>query len=231
MQEKNSVDVTAKHDDRIRGILKECLMLFNSTNWRVVEPILIDLEKKGQSKVLVENYKEGFYYSLLELYNNKTIIDRAYSVDERKSNGDKLFLKSDEQGKAMYFAYSDGDDLYLNAAIYSADRHYIKTYKFDEFVLFNDVFVNDDKVMGWSYALGLLGQLVSTENQNVLMDLNTGEIFTLSKKKMKLILGKKYPKLLKQYYNNSKDVNEVLNILNYVLENENKDELRGLLRA
>ena len=231
MRKKNSMDVTRKHDDRIRGVLKDCLMQFNTTNWKEILPSPISLEKSGASKILAENYKEGFYRSSLELFNNQTLIDTTFQIVEKKSKKDKIFLRNEKKKPALYYAYSDGKDLYLNATNYSSDRHFIKTFKFDEFLLFNDGFVNQDKVVGMSLAFGVLGVLVSTERQNVLMDLNTGEFFPLNKSKMKLVLGKKYPNLLKYFKKNSKDLDKVKEILNHIYEKENKDELRALLRA
>lgn len=231
MREKNSMDVTRKHDDRIRAVLKECLMQFNTTNWKDIIPAPTSLEKSGASKILTENYKEGFYRSSLELFNNQTLIDTTFQIVKKKSKKDKIFLRNEKKKSALYYAYSDGKDLYLNAANYSSDRHFIKTYKFDEFLLFNDVFVNQDKAVGMSLAFGVLGVLVSTERQNVLMDLNTGEFFPLNKSKMKLLLEDKYPNLLKQFKSNSKEIKKVLEILNYVYKKENKNELRALLRS
>ena len=231
MREKNSMDVTRKHDDRIRGVLKDCLMQFNATNWKDIIPTPISLERSGTSKILTENYKEGFYRSSLELFNNQTFIDTTFQIVEKRSKNNKLFLRNGKKKPALYYAYSDGKDLYLNATNYSSDRHFIKTYRFDEFLVFNDGFVNHDKVVGMSLAFGVLGILVSTEKQNVLVDLNTGEFFTLNKPKMKLLLEDKYPNLLKRFKNNPKEIDIVLEILNYVYKRDNKNEFRALLRS
>lgn len=231
MKEKNSLDVTGKHDDRIRADLKNCLMQFNRTNWKKISPIKVTLKKVGLPKTLTENYKTGFYNSSIELFNNQTFLDTTFNVVAKKSKGDKLVLRNQKNKSPLYFAFSNGKDLFLNASNYSADNHFIKTYKLDQFLLFNDTFLNQDKAIGMSLAFGVLGMFVVTEKQNVLFDLNTGEFFPLNRSKMKLLLGEKYPNLFKNYKKNTKDISKVIQLLKYIFNKENKIEIRALLRS
>jgi hypothetical protein len=231
IKEKNSVDVTGKHDDRIRADLKDCLMQFNATNWGKITPIQVKLKKVGAPKTLTENYKTGFYNSSMELFNNQTLLDTTFNVVTKKSKGDKLVLRNQKNKSPIYFAYSNGKDLYLNASNYSADNHFIKTYRLDQFVLFNDTFLNQNKAVGMSLAFGVLGVFIATEHQNVLFDLNTGEFFPLNRSKMKLLIEEKYPNLFKNFKKNAKDINKVIEILKYVFAKDNKAEVRAILRG
>lgn len=229
-RQKNSMDVTPKHDDRIRAILKDCLLQFNSLDRKSITPYKIDLNLPLQSKILKDSIKSGFYGTYTELANNNPIKTIVYETQKR-STREKLHLKdANTKKKIIHFAYNNGKQTFLNASTYSGERHYILTERFDQFLLFNDFFVNQDKVMGLSMAFGVLGILASNENQTVLFDLNTGRFYPLNKTKMQLILKKDYPKLYKKYRNSPKSPKLTKEILNTIYNNISPEEFRAIIR-
>ncbi|MFD2098447.1 hypothetical protein [Flagellimonas iocasae] len=195
--EKNSMDVTGKHDDRIRAILKECLMEFDSLPNKYEAKKVVTLERPEVANILTESPGTGYYFSFNELYNNEPVQDTAVSIKPKDEN---LFRVEDAKGKpAPYYGFFDGTDFYLNAQNYSGDRHFVKAQKVNDFLLFNDIFINQDKVSGLGLAFGIIGVLASNERSNTLLDLNTGKFIVLTHKRVKLLLEKDYPEYYERY--------------------------------
>ncbi|MFD0835973.1 hypothetical protein ACFQ0I_09375 [Mariniflexile aquimaris] len=229
--EKNSVDVTGKHDDRIREILKSCLIQFSELNpdTQMNRPILI--ENPSAPVILSEPIKKGFYTSFSELYNNQPFQDASIAFKDYSSNQEKLNLEEREHKRALYYAYSDGDYIYLNASNYSGEKHFVKSELIDKYLLFNDTFVNQDKVAGMSLAFGVLGLLMSNEQTNVLLDLYTGQYHSIDGSKIRMLLNDKYPDLYKHVRKNLNNKDVMKSVLIKLLESENKEEVRYILEA
>ncbi len=229
--EKNSVDVTGKHDDRIREILKSCLIQFSELkpNTQMNRPILI--ENPSSPVILSEPIKKGFYTSFSELYNNQPFQDASIVFKDYSSNQEKLNLEEREHKRALYYAYSDGDYIYLNASNYSGEKHFVKSELIDKYLLFNDTFVNQDKAAGMSLAFGVLGLLMSNEQTNVLLDLYTGQYHSIDGSKIRMLLNDKYPDLYKHVRKNLNNKDLMKSVLLKLLESENKEEVRYILEA
>ncbi|WP_108425625.1 hypothetical protein [Flagellimonas amoyensis] len=195
--EKNSMDVTGKHDDRIRAILKECLMEFDSVENKYEAKKIVRLERPEIANILKEDPQKGYYYSFNELYNNTPVQDSTLRIESKDEN---LVKVKNAKGKpASYYGFFDGTDFYLNAQNYSGERHFVKAAKVNDFLLFNDVFINQDKVSGLAFAFGIIGVLASNERSNTLLDLNTGKFIVLTQKRIKLLLEKEYPEYYDRY--------------------------------
>ncbi|MBR9915525.1 MAG: hypothetical protein GYB32_11980 [Algicola sp.] len=230
LKTKNSMDVTRKHDDRIRAVLKHCLMQFDSLEWSSIEAKSIDVTKPKVAKILNADIQQGFFETYMELANNNPDNQVNFEVQNRSTER-KLHLKDTENNdKIVDFAYYDGKDLYLNAASYSGERHYIKTERFDQFLIFSDVFVNDDNVAGMSMAFGVLGVLASSERQTVMFDLNSGQFFPMARTKMRLILKEDYPDLYKKFKRDSRNHTLIKEILQTLYHEKGKEAFRALVR-
>ena len=229
--EKNSVDVTGKHDDRIREILKSCLIQFSELNPDTQMNRRILLEKPSAPVILSEPIKKGFYTSFSELYNNQPFQDASIVFKDYSSNQEKLNLEEREHKRALYYAYSDGDYIYLNASNYSGEKHFVKSELIDKYLLFNDTFVNQDKAAGMSLAFGVLGLLMSNEQTNVLLDLYTGQYHSIDGSKIRMLLNDKYPDLYKHVRKNLNNKDLMKSVLIKLLESENKEEVRYILEA
>ncbi len=150
---------------------------------------------------------------------------------EHTANTEKLTLEDRDHKRALYYAYSDGDNIFLNAANYSGEKHFVKTEQIDKYLLFNDTFVNQDKVAGMSLAFGVLGILMSNEQTNVLLDLYTGQYHSIDGSKMRMLLNDKYPDLYKHLRKNLNNKEFMKSVLIKLLESENKEEVRYILEA
>lgn len=212
---KNGIDVTGKHDDRIRKVFKESLMQFDSTDWKNMRPKIINIELPVTPKILTEDIQKGFFRTYLELLNNNAINDLEFQIQDR-STREKLHLKDSNRNKLIHFAYHDGSNLYLNASTYSGERHYVKTERFDDFLIFSDVFINQDNASEMSFAFGVLGLLSSNERQTVFFDLKTGKFYPFNQRRMKSLLQNDFPKLYRKYRANSRYYDEVKAILKEV---------------
>ncbi|MEM6516214.1 MAG: hypothetical protein AAF688_08525 [Bacteroidota bacterium] len=227
---KNSMDVTGKHDDRIREIIKLCLVEFDSTDWQNNIAEVISLERPKIPKILTEEIEIGFFRTHLELLNNNSLKSINFEVQNR-STDDKLHLKDTEKNKLVHFAYNDGKDVYLNASTYSGERHYVKTERFDEFLLFSDVFLSQDSTSEMSFAFGVLGLLSSNQRQTVLFDLNTGQFYPLNQSRMKLLLKDNFPELYRKYRVSSGYLDEIRPILKQAYQKLSPEVFREVIRG
>ncbi|MBL86404.1 MAG: hypothetical protein CMO82_07080 [Winogradskyella sp.] len=228
---KNSMDVTRKHDDRIRAVLKDCLMQFDSLDREVLVLKKLNPFSPESVKVLNDSIKQGFFETYMELANNSPIRDINFKIQNRTTD-EKLHLKDTIiNKKIMHFAYNDGENTYLNASTYSGERHYVKTDRFDDFLIFSDVFVNQDNVSGMSLAFGVLGVLMSNEHQTVLFDLSTGQFYPMTRTKMRLLLKKDYPEFYKKYKRNSRNHEMNKEIIQSIYKEKTSEEFRALITS
>lgn len=229
--EKNSVDVTRKHDDRIRGVINECLMQFNNSNWKENKGRVLDIEKSNEPHLLNEAFKKGFFISFLELYKNEPFEDETIEFKEADHSSDKLILKERDHKRALYYAYSDGNNIYINAANYSSEKYFVKTELIDRYLLFNDTFVNQNQVAGMSMAFGMLGILASNTQSNVLLDMNTGQYHIIDDNKIKLLLRNNYPDLYEKMKKHPNNLMLLKSILIGLLNGKNSDNVRTILES
>ena len=128
-----------------------------------------------------DNLKIGFFSTFEDFVANNAITGINIKVQKR-STEKKLHLKdADTKKKIKHFAYYDGEILYINASIYSVNRHYVKTEWLNEYLMFNDKFENPHTAEDLSLAFGLLGALASNQEQFVFLDLETSIYYTITK--------------------------------------------------
>ncbi len=230
-REKNSADVTGKHDDRIREILVDCMLQYqddekaNSNN----NPRLVSLKSSQKPVILESQINKGFFNTFHELYNNNSFMDPSIKFKENNQS-DKLFLEDRNHKRALYYAYYDGEAVFLNASSYSGEKYFVRTEVIDRFLLFNDAFVYQDEAIGMSMAFGVLGILASNKKSHVLLDLYTGQFHLLKENKIKVLL-RNYQNLYETYKDNRNDTSNMKRILETLFNNENKVNLRDKLRS
>lgn len=230
--EKNSMDVTGKHDDRIREILKSCIIQFSEIDYKNVEQRLISVDTQFIAPaILNEPLKKGFYTSFSELYTNMPFQDSLITFKESNTNSDKLFLDSKEHKRALYYAFSNGESIFINAANYSGDKHFVKTEKIENYLLFNDTFINQDKATGMSMAFGVLGLLASNEQTNVLLNLNTGQYHNIDNRIISLLLKEDFPELFRQVKKKPNNKKLISSILKQLLEGNDKEKVKQILEG
>ncbi|SFZ94306.1 hypothetical protein SAMN05428642_10460 [Flaviramulus basaltis] len=228
--EKNSADVTGKHDNRIRQVLKNCLMDFNDIDYKTKPKRPISIEVTSIPVVLNEPLNKGFFTSFSELYANEPFEDSLIKFKDNSHRSNKLFLEDRSHKRTLYYAYSDGENIYLNASNYSGEKHFVKTELIDKYLLFNDAFINQDKATGMSLAFGVLGLLVSNTQSNVLLDLYNGQYYILDNFKIRLLLKNDYPELYKEYKKNSNDVNLLKSILEQLYKGGQSGKIEQILK-
>ena len=230
-KEKNSMDVTRKHDDRIRATLKDCLMKYNDTDPSQIINKPITLITQSKPVIFDEPIAKGFFVSFLELYNNQSFSDSTIQFKDNKHRTNKLFLKDREHKRAMYYAFSDGEDIYLNASNYSGEKHFVKTKRVDDFLLFNDNFIHADDVGGMTLAFGVLGTLASNKNTNVLLDLTSGQYHNISISKIKLLLKKEHPDLFKKYKGENNNTENVFEVFAELYKRSDRNFVNDIIKS
>ncbi|WP_248723085.1 hypothetical protein [Seonamhaeicola sp. ML3] len=223
-REKNSMDVTGKHDDRIRAILKDCLMQFSNLDWKNIKPIAVSTYLPKTPKLMVEHPGIGFFKSFTELYKNITFTDSSITFKDNKHRPQKLFLDDRIHKRALYYAYSNGENVFINASNYSGEKHFVKTKQFKNYLLFNDSFIQQGKASGASMAFGVLGLLASEQRVHVLLDLFSGQYHVLDRRTITNLLNKiEYKDLYKLYRQKPYNIEVMYSILE-TLSNEMGDE-------
>lgn len=229
--EKNSADVTGKHDDRIRAILVDCILQYqdNKQKNNNRKPRLISLDTSKEPAILKNEISKGFFNTFHEFYNNNSFLDTSIKFNERSSQS-KLYLEDRSHKRALYYAYYDGETVFLNAASYSGEKHFVKTEFIDHFLLFNDAFVHQDDAVGMSMAFGVLGILATNKKSHVLLDLYTGQFHVLKENRIKILL-RNHRNLYENYKENRNDISVMKRILKVLFDKEDKENLRRNLRV
>ncbi|GAA4974403.1 hypothetical protein [Algibacter aquimarinus] len=232
-REKNSADVTGKHDDRIRSILSDCMQQFQfhfKFEKENINPRLISIKTKAKPAIFDEDIKEGFFKTFNELYNNTPFLDNSIKFKNKENRLDKLYLSDIDHKRALYYAYHDGEYIFLNASSFSGEKHFVKTETVDRFLLFNDAFVNQDDAIGMSMAFGVLGILASNRKSHVLLDLYTGQFHILKENKIKVLL-RNHRELYEVYKKSRDDISVMKDILETLFNKEEVAELRMALKS
>lgn len=229
--ESNGVDVTGKHDDRIRQVLKDCLLQFNLSDTKTIDNRVVSLVNTSYPILLSEDLKNGFFTSFSELYANMPFEDSLIKFKNSKQGSNKLFLEDRDHKRALYYAFSNGENIYINASNYSGEKHFVKTEFVDNYLLFNDTFVNQDKVMGMSFAFGVLGVLASNEQTHVLLNLLNGQYHKIDSYKIRLLLKNDYPVLYDKIKKNPNDITLLKSILTNLLKSDRKEGIKQILES
>ena len=230
-KEKNSADVTGKHDDRIRAILVDCLLQFQfhfKFEKYNIDPKPIVVGAKQKPVILEGNITKGFFQTFNELYNNTSFINTSIKFKKRDKKRDKLYLDNIDHKRALYYAYYDGESIFLNASSFSGEKHFVRTELVDRFLLFNDAFVHQDEAMAMSMAFGVLGILATNKKSHVLLDLYTGQFYILKDNKIKVLL-RNHQELYNDYKNNRNDISVMKDILETLFIKDDTENLRRTL--
>ncbi|MCM5663616.1 hypothetical protein [Galbibacter mesophilus] len=217
-----AIDATSKHDDRIREILHEAFIGFNTKKDSISNPTVISiLSEVPSSKILAEAPKAGFFTSFSELNSNEAVAFSEFKVIKEKD--DKVYFENDLKESPQFYAFSDGSSIYINSSVYSSDKHYIKTKRVKDYLLFNDTFINSDNTAALATTFGLTGMLIANKNNNVLLDLKSGQYYILNNNKMKKLLKGLNPSLYTYYKMNDRDVESIKKILDHIFENKSEE--------
>lgn len=206
--ESSGMDVTGKHDDRIKLALQKCIARFEimpedeftKVTFNANEPIV----KREAGKA-----PKGIYVSYTDMLKGKPIDDANYYL---KADGNKYYLINNVTSKKAeyYYAYSDGETVYLNVSKYATEKFYAKTEMIAGKYFIEDVVYNANNTAMMTVMFGIMGTLMSSGETHVpmLIDGDSGQPFFLSNSEVKTLLSP-YPDLLKQYKKSKRTTGDV----------------------
>lgn len=233
---KNTLDATGSHPSRIKAALMECLLSFHKENPDFAIGERLNLKNfNGQAPILSESPKPGFFYSFFELQNNRPVEDDGVksTIPQKREKTEKSILVDENDKNANYAAYFDGNNFFINSNLYFDEAYFIKTYRVDHFLLFNEMFFpGEGHASALNLATGRSGMPFLKERNCILFDLATGKFHIISRDKMKMLLDENYPDLYKRYKRyGRKDVIEVFEILNIIFNEEKPEYVRATLTS
>ncbi|QYA25056.1 hypothetical protein G3I01_05875 [Gramella sp. MT6] len=206
--EGKGMDVTPKHDDRIKEAINNCINKFTSSNWQnseiAQEPSEPEDKNEFDSK---ETLKAGLYFDFEDLVNNSPKQDLPYRTKRILKNykSEHFQVLQQEKNKRVknLFGYSDGENVYLNATRYTQSEYFIKSKFIGRYIYFEDQYSSPSATA----AFGLIGAAVSNRHTGIVLDTKTGITTVLNNKSMESLL-KDYPELLNEYNRSKKTVED-----------------------
>lgn len=215
--EGTGMDVTKKHAMRIRQALNKCLGLYE-----VALP-----EDKTHEVFTEENVKrevplkpaKGVYSSYLDMVKGSPLKNGTYYLKQDK---DKYYIinKLNSQKCGNFYAYSDGENVYLNVSKLAKENYYAKTERVGNKYYIDNVAYNQYRA-GLQVAMYMAGGYVAGSmvetTMPLLVDCYSGQPFFLSNGAIKTML-EPYPLLLQEYKKSKKQPDDIKHIVIKYLE-------------
>jgi hypothetical protein len=197
--EGKGMDVTPKHDERIKDAIDICVAKFSATNWKnatIAETNETPPSKQQFNPKMLLN--KGLYYDFEDIVNNAPKQDLQYRI-KTLANNKKVthfqVLQPDKNKRIKnLFGYSDGQHIYLKSSRYTQSDYFIKSKMIGRYIYFEDQYSSPEAAA----AFGLIGAAASTRHTGIVLDTKTGIVTVLNNKNMENLL-KDYPELLNEY--------------------------------
>jgi len=185
--ENKGMDVTGGHDKRILNALRNCIVEFESSDWKK-NP----MEEHFQLEETVSSYDyktvpaQGMYSSFSKMGKNEPMEDfdiqfsriRINSKHKNKAEGEKYKLKAlnkeDKKKRVMFI--SNGKDIFMHASRYSYSTYYLKSKHIGRYIYFEDRFPSQAA----GYAFGLIGTIASNKLRAIVLDTADGRVNLLN---------------------------------------------------
>ncbi|MFD2601805.1 hypothetical protein [Flavobacterium suzhouense] len=219
--EGNGVDVTGKHDERIKEALLKCIAKFEVMAMEEFIKLPFDANEFVAGRAAGKAPK-GVYVSYVDMLKGVPLSNTNYYL---KADGNKYYVVNTTTAKREdnYYAYSDGEVVYLNVSKYAKDAYYAKTDIVGGKYFIENVIYDADNAALMSAMFGLIGKLIFNDDYMLpmLMDGNSGQPFFLSNSEIKTLLSP-YPELLKEYKKSDKTNSDIKAVLNkyYALQKQ-----------
>lgn len=204
--ESNGMDVTNKHDERLKKVLQECLTNYAKTNDTDKTHLAFVVNQKIESKAIISTPPKGVYLTYVDVLNSKPLDDANFKITNKK---EKFYLvnKSNGTDDMNYYGFSDGEIFYLNVSKYASSSHYAKTEIIGGKYYIDNVIYNPNNAIAMGAMFGLLGVAIASATMDasipMLIDSYTGQPSFLSNNEMKVMLAP-YPNLLKEFKDSKK---------------------------
>ena len=111
--ESNGMDVTNKHDERIKTVVLQCLNDYVKTPDKDKTAIIVESMGSFEGKKVLGVPNKGIYLSYSDVLHGKPI---DYNNFEISNKYDKFYLlnKSSNVKEMNYYGFSDGETFYIN---------------------------------------------------------------------------------------------------------------------
>lgn len=212
--EGTGMDVTRKHNVRIRQAFNKCLGLYEIT----------PPEEKTREVFTEENIKRdipvkpatGVYSSYMDMVKNKPLANDTYYLKQDK---DKYYIinKTNSQKCSNFYAYSDGETVYLNVTKYANEKYYAKTERIADKYFIEKVAYDQFKAISQVAMFQLFGYyggaaIIDDITMPMLADCYSGQPFFLSKSGIKTLLAPQ-PQLLDEYKKSKKTAEAIKRVV------------------
>lgn len=207
--ENSAMDVTAKHPDRIRRALDKCLAKYEVTPDEDKTHIVFDNTVVRRE---IGKPAKGVYVSYLDMVKNTPKDDSGFNVTN-KDNKYYLINTTNSQKAENYYAFSDGETVYLNVGKYAGEKYYAKTERVADKYYIEHVAYDQYRMAALVTMYQLVGSylaetVVNDTTMPMLVDIYSGQPFFLSNGDIKKLLAP-YPDLLKQYKDSKKTPQDI----------------------
>lgn len=232
--QRRTLDATNGNIGRLAGVLNDAINIMISKIDVTKSGRIINLSDKVEPPILSSKPDIGFYYTKSELAHNLVVDNIKTTVTEKSKNKGSNIIKITDSDEIPIdcFAYYDGENIYLNASVYSDSKYFIKTYRVDNFLLFTEDFIADNHIDGFTIAKGKSGYKYVKSRRPVLYNLADGKFYTVRRDNMAQLLEKKYPDFYKRFKKNEKKhIQETYEIIEFLFENEDVERVREILTS
>jgi hypothetical protein len=210
--ESSSMDVTKYHPLRIKQALNKCLGLYEVMlpEDRQHEPFTEDKTKRE----IPLKPAEGIYSSYLDMVKNKPLAGANYYIQQDKKDGSRYYVinRTNSMKCDNYYAYSDGENVYLNVTRYTHEKYYVKTERIANKFFIDKIAYDQNKAitqMAMYQLAGIAGWLATSDiSMPLMVDCYSGQPFFLSNNGIKTLLEPK-PQLYTEYKKSRKTPEDI----------------------
>jgi hypothetical protein len=195
------MDVTGKHDERLKKVLQDCLTNYVKTSDADKSALVYDANQSIKRKTIIDVPLKGIYLTYIDVLNGKPIDDANFEITNKK---EKFYLLNNATNseELNYYGFSDGENFYINVSKYASSKHYAKTEIISGKYYIENVIYNSNNAIAMGAMFGLIGVAIASAASDssipMLIDSYTGQPSFLSNNEMKVMLSS-YPELLKEF--------------------------------
>jgi len=214
--ESSSMDVTKFHPLRVKQALNKCLGLYEVAlpEDKQHEPFT---EDKTQREIPLQP-AEGIYSSYLDMVKNKPLAgDNFYMQQDKKDSGRYYVINRTNSMRCdNYYAYCDGENVYLNVTRLTHEKYYAKTERIANKYFIDNLAYDQNRAitqMAMYQLAGIAGGLIISDiSMPVMVDCYSGQPFFLSNNGIKTLLEPE-PQLLKEYKKSNKTAEDIKSVI------------------